>query len=289
MELFFWDYALPVGFEFDCPRYTAKPGQGPLHWHNYYQIALCLGGSGIFYFEQKSYRYQAGDIFIVDNTQRHGAFADPNSTADFLFVVFYPQFVARSTDQTFDYEYLLPFAYRHEQFCNKLEGDSPIGRRLKSMLLDIEQETKGQRLGYQHLVSAKLRVILAELMSHYGIDQSSHAIIDKHKKLRPALLYMEEHCCEPLTLEQVARVVYLSPSRFRHLFQETMHVGFKEYLIGLRYQKAKRLLATTQAPVAEIAQACGFSNLYLFYKLFQKQENISPAQYRRQTQVGSQS
>ncbi len=284
MGLFFWQYSLPVGFEFDCLRYTVNPGQGPLHWHNYYQIGLCVRGSGIFVFEQRSYPYQAGDLFVVDNTQRHGAFADAGTTADFMFVVFYPQFVARGTEHSFDYEYLLPFAYSPERFCNKLEGATPFGRRLKALLLDIEAENHRRRQGYRHIISAKLRVILAELMSYYGIGAANRTVIDRHMKLRPALLYLEEHCCQPLTLEQVARVVYLSPSRFRHLFQETMHVGFKEYLTGLRYQRAKRMLATTQTPVAEVALACGFSNLYRFYNLFRQRDNMTPAQYRRQVQ-----
>ncbi len=284
MELFFWQYDLPAGFEFECLRYTVNPGQGPLHWHNYYQIGLCVRGGGVFDFEQRSYPYREGDIFVVDNTQRHAAFADEGTTADFMFLVFYPQFVARGTDHAFDYEYLLPFAYRPERFCNKLDGASPFGRRLREALLDIEAEYHRQRQGYRHLISAKLRVILAELMSCYGVGEIDHAIVDRHRKLRPALLYLEEHCCQPVTLEQAARVVYLSPSRFRHLFRETMHVGFKEYLTGLRYQQAKRMLAATQLPVSEVALACGFSNLYRFYSLFRQWDNLTPAQYRQRSQ-----
>jgi len=94
--------------------------------------------------------------------------------------------------------------------------------------------------------------------------------------------YMEQHFTENITLEEVARVIYLSASRFRHLFQETMHVGFKEYLIGLRYQAAKRLLANTDMTVSEIASQTGFSNLYSFYKMFELHEKMTPGNYRKQ-------
>ena len=280
MDLFFWQYDLPVGFAFDCVRYTVTISEGALHWHNYYQLALCTRGSGTFVFAEKAYPYTAGDLFVVDNTEQHGAFADSGGSADFLFVMFYPQFVARGTEEAFDYEYLLPFAYNPAEFCNKIPGGSALGQALKMSLLDLETENKARRRGYQHIISAKLRVILAELLGHYGIGEAERSVVDRHRKLRPAILYMEQHCHEPLTLEQVAQVVYLSPSRLRHLFQDTMHVGFKEYLIGLRYQMAKRMLSATNTPVSEIASVCGFSNLYSFYKLFRAQEGMTPAAYR---------
>ena len=60
-----------------------------------------------------------------------------------------------------------------------------------------------------------------------------------------------------------------------------MHVGFKEYVIGLRYQMALRMLSTTDISVEEIAAACGFSNLNRFYKLFRQREGVTPTAYRQ--------
>jgi len=279
-NLFFWQYEFTPGFEFDCLRYTVRQSAGALHWHNYCQLALCTAGRGEFTFSGKSYPYAAGDLFVVDNTERHGAFVAPGETAKFLFVMFYPQFVARGTENAFDYEYLLPVSYTSEDFVNKIGADSDCGRRLAPLLLDIEAENRRRRPGYEHLISAKLRVILAELLGHYGMAENAHGIVDRHRKLRPAILYLEQHCQEPVTLADAARVAYLSPSRFRHLFLETMHLGFKEYLIGLRYQMARRMLVTTDTSVAEIAAACGFSNLSGFYRLFREREGVTPAEFR---------
>ncbi len=279
-NMFFWQYSFAPGFEFDCVRYTATQSAGALHWHNYCQLALCVGGQGTFTFSGKSYAYAPGDLFVVDNTERHGAFVAPGETADFLFVMFYPQFVVRGTESAFDYEYLLPVSYASEEFSNKIDGDTPFGRRLAAMLLDIEAENNRRRTGFSHIIGAKLRLILAELLGYYGIRDDARSIVDRHRKLRPAILYLEQHCHEPVRLEDIAKIVYLSPSRFRHLFQETMHVGFKEYVIGLRYQMALRMLASTSSSVEEIAASCGFSNLNSFYKLFRQREGTTPTAYR---------
>ncbi len=282
MSLFFWRYDLPAGFEFDCVEYTVDETDVDLHWHNYYQIALCTGGSGEFVFENKTYPYEKGDIFIVDNMEKHGAFAHPGTKASFTFLIFYPQFIVHTADQKFDYEYLLPFLYNPEAFCNKIDGSTNLGKKLNDLLSDIIQENRVKRPGYRHLISAKLRVVLAELIGHYGLGEAEHAVMDRFMKLRPVIEYMELHYAENITLEQAAGMVYLSPSRFRHLFREIMHIGFKEYLIGLRYQAAKKLLAGSDLTVSEIAAQTGFSNLYSFYKLFRLHEKMSPGEYRRQ-------
>ena len=282
MSLFFWRYDLPAGFEFDCVDYIVDESDVDIHWHNYYQIALCTGGTGEFVFEKKTYSYKAGDIFIVDNMEKHGAFADPGTTASFTFLIFYPQFILHNADRKFDYEYLLPFLYDSEEFCNKIDGGSAFGQKLKELLNDIIQENRRRRPGYRHLISAKLRVVLAELLGYYNLGEAGHAVVDRFIKLRPAIEYMEKHYPENITLEETAKVVFLSASRFRHLFQETMHVGFKEYLIGLRYQAAKKLLANSDLTVSEIAAQAGFSNLYSFYKLFEQHEKMTPSDYRKQ-------
>lgn len=279
-NMFFWQYQFAAGFEFDCVRYRENKSEGALHWHNYCQLALCTGGRGTFTFAGKSYPYVPGDLFVVDNTERHGAFAAPGETADFLFVMFYPQFVARGTESSFDYEYLLPVSYTSEEFCNKIDGSTPFGKRLGDMLLDIEEENHLHRAGFEHIINAKLRLILAELLGFYGMEDNAHSIVDRHRKLRPAILYLEQHCHEPVKLEDAAKIVYLSPSRFRHLFQETMHIGFKEYVIGLRYEMAVRMLTTTDISVEDIAATCGFSNLNSFYKLFRDREGMTPTAYR---------
>ncbi len=280
-NLFFWKYDLPVGFEFDCVDYIVDESDVDVHWHNYDQIALCTGGTGEFVFEKKTYSYAPGDIFIVNNMEKHGAFSHAGTIASFTFLIFYPQFILHNADQKFDYEYLLPFLYRPGEFCNKIDGDGDFGKKLKALLSDIIWENRRRRPGYRHLISAKLRVILAELLGYYDLDDTAHTVTDRYRKLRPAIEYMEQHFMEAVTLEEVAKVVFLSVSRFRHLFQETMHVGFKEYLIGLRYQAAKRLLADSDMTVSEIAAQAGFSNLYSFYKIFEFHEKATPGDYRR--------
>lgn len=65
------------------------------------------------------------------------------------------------------------------------------------------------------------------------------------------------------------------------LFKEIYHTSFKEYLIDVRMQNAKRMLTTTDLSISEIASSVGINDAYYFSKLFKKNEQLSPSKYRR--------
>lgn len=69
-----------------------------------------------------------------------------------------------------------------------------------------------------------------------------HALTDRAEPSAPsderilrAVTYVNDHLSEPLTLEQVARVAHLSPSRFRHLFAEQTGMGLRPYILWRRF------------------------------------------------------
>ena len=95
------------------------------------------------------------------------------------------------------------------------------------------------------------------------------------------LAYIDRHGGEPITLEQVAAVAHVSPSRIRHVFKEVTGLGFKDYVTHVRMAEAKRLLLSTDLSVEEVAHAVSYTNLSQFYKVFDRSCSMSPATYRR--------
>ena len=92
---------------------------------------------------------------------------------------------------------------------------------------------------------------------------------------------MDGHCRESITLDDVAELVHVSPSRVRHVFKDVTGVSFKEYVTQVRVAEAKRLLLSTDLSVAEIARAVSYTNLNQFYKVFYRSCAMSPGEYRR--------
>jgi AraC-like DNA-binding protein len=65
-------------------------------------------------------------------------------------------------------------------------------------------------------------------------EQAEPSAPSDERTLR-AVRYVNEHLSAPITLEQMARVAHLSPSRFRHLFAEQTGMGLRQYVLWRRW------------------------------------------------------
>lgn len=86
-----------------------------------------------------------------------------------------------------------------------------------------------------------------------------------------------------LSLNVVAEYVGLNEKYFTNRFSKETGETFSSYLTELRIQKARELLKSTNFKVYEIAEMVGYYNVEHFNRTFKKLNNISPAQYRKNT------
>ncbi len=92
--------------------------------------------------------------------------------------------------------------------------------------------------------------------------------------------FMEAHLEQPVSLVEMAAVVALSPVHFTRQFKRTTGSTPHQYLLLLRIERAKRLLAGPM-PIVEIALRCGFSHQEHLTRVFGRIVGVTPAAYRR--------
>jgi AraC-like DNA-binding protein len=100
-------------------------------------------------------------------------------------------------------------------------------------------------------------------------------------ELQRALAHLDTHFGEEITVEHLAGIAGLSVSQFNRRFRRLLRLSPMEYVLSLRVQEAQRLLATTDAPLAEIALAAGFCDQSHFTKRFRHVTGMTPLGYRR--------
>ena len=94
--------------------------------------------------------------------------------------------------------------------------------------------------------------------------------------------YMADHYEDAdLSLSQVAEYVGLNEKYFTNRFTKETGETYSAYLTGMRIQKAKELLRTTNFKIYEISEMVGYHNVEHFTRMFKKLNEVSPAQYRK--------
>lgn len=105
----------------------------------------------------------------------------------------------------------------------------------------------------------------------------------RSKAIRLAAKYIQSHYMAPLSLEQVAAEVRLTPEYFSRSFKEETGTSFVNYLTEIRLRHSVQLLETTAMRVQDIAQAAGYNNVSYFSTCFKKKYGMSPYEYRQKS------
>jgi AraC family transcriptional regulator, activator of mtrCDE len=95
-----------------------------------------------------------------------------------------------------------------------------------------------------------------------------------------AIALIHKEPARPWTVEDLAREIGMSRTRFAHRFQDLIGMGPVSYLIEWRLQRAAVALRTSHRTIAEIAYASGYSSQAAFARAFRERFGQSPKAFR---------
>ncbi|HEX3045328.1 MAG TPA: helix-turn-helix domain-containing protein [Bacillota bacterium] len=98
--------------------------------------------------------------------------------------------------------------------------------------------------------------------------------------IRKVKEYVEGHLHENISLAQVSRAVYLSPSYLSRLFREQTNENFSEYITRRKMEEARRLLEQGDLKIYEVAAAVGYTDPAYFGRVFRQYYHVTPNDYR---------
>jgi len=90
-----------------------------------------------------------------------------------------------------------------------------------------------------------------------------------------------ERLCEPLSLQDISRVAYISTFHFNRVFHQVTGLPPAKFISAMRLDEAKRLLLTTQLSVTDICYEVGYNSLGTFTRRFTELVGLGPRQFRR--------
>ena len=99
--------------------------------------------------------------------------------------------------------------------------------------------------------------------------------------VRGAMVYIENHLCEKLSLSQIAEAVYLNPNYLSGLFSAETGETVHNYIIRRRVEDAGYFVKNSTEPIADIASFYQFSSQSHFVQCFRRIMGVTPGVYRK--------
>jgi AraC-like DNA-binding protein len=106
-------------------------------------------------------------------------------------------------------------------------------------------------------------------------------IESRYRTVERVILKMRERLDEPFSLQEMAKIAYLSPFHFNRVFRQMTGIPPTQFLYALRLEEAKRLLLTTHLSVLNICYKVGYNSLGSFTTRFTQLVGLPPFQLRR--------
>lgn len=151
----------------------------------------------------------------------------------------------------------------------------PLYRSVEQMHREWQQNGMLEKFHVKALFHQFVYELLQQMQAQEGKTAQPRLVAQ-------AIRYMEERYAEPLTLNALAAMLDCNARQLQRLFSASLHVGPMEYLIQVRLNKAKELLRKLDVPLAQIAEAVGYTDSYYFSRLFKKYVGISPSRFKEQ-------
>ena len=112
--------------------------------------------------------------------------------------------------------------------------------------------------------------------------QSSDVVALDDADVAAALRIMRAHAHLPLCVADVLREVPVSRRALERRFRRALHRGLGDEIRRVHVERAKDLLASTELPVANVAERSGFSSSSHLCVVFRRDTGQTPTEFRRQ-------
>lgn len=145
-------------------------------------------------------------------------------------------------------------------------------------LLDAEQdlrrlqaELEEPRLGATCVTDGLIGCLVVELARRCGVDGPQGLRPPaSDEQLRGAVLYVDRHFGDPVTLADAAAQAHLSPNYFSERFRQLTGTSLQQYLQERRLRFARSLLGSTALTETEVCHASGFNDLSHLGRAFRR-------------------
>ncbi|SNU96824.1 Melibiose operon regulatory protein [Megamonas hypermegale] len=254
-------YLLSCGWE----KCTSIQSYGPAV-RNYYMLHFVLEGSGFYFIEDKSFKVNTGQCFLVEPGNLTFYKAESTNPWTYTWICFNGSIVP---------ELLVQCHFTPNQPVVTLSSVQSIAKIIRSMM-HHDKLTPANEC-YIH---SELYLLFAKLQEDLHANYNAVELNDNFY-ITKAIEYIEKNTFTDLSVKNVARYLNISRSYLYALFERELHTSPQQFLMNAKIANARELLRKSTVPVASVALSCGYKNAFAFSRAFKQATGMSPQLYRK--------
>lgn len=101
------------------------------------------------------------------------------------------------------------------------------------------------------------------------------------RDLNAPVEYIREHYMESITVAQLAKYSHISISALERRFKKHLGKTPRQYITGIRLDRARHLILETTESLGDIAQSTGFSDQSHFTRAYSQRFDVNPSTERK--------
>jgi len=254
-----------------------------LHAHEFTELVLIIGGTGIHETGGKKFALSAGDAFVISGNRPH-QYQDCKSLS--LFNILFrdsmldiPRSDLGDISGFHSLFNLEPVWRTDAAFESHYRLEPKTLPQIIALVENIELELEERQPGWRAMATAGLIRLISSLSRTY--ERTADSVPAAMLRLEETISYMENRYTEPLDIGKLAKRACMSEGHFIRTFKRAFGLSPIEFLIRHRILKACVLLTDTDQPITTIAFDTGFNDGNYFSRQFRKTSGISPSEFRR--------
>jgi len=248
------------------------------HYHEEFEIVYISNGVGRRKIGLHLSNFSDGELVLIGSNVPHHGFTNNFDNNRYEVVIhFKASMLGTAFEETKEFakiKNLLDLASNGIIFNNHFKHS--IGKRLLNLM---DQSNFKKILTLMEVLN---EMALTEDKTILNAQGDSFLLNPRESdRINNVFNYIEKNYSNPISLEEVSQIVYMSPSSFSRFFKKTTSKTFVNYLNEYRINNAIKLLLQTDKDVQTIGYECGFTNIPNFFRQFKKQTTYSPNEYRK--------
>lgn len=250
----------------------------PLHWHVPGEIICPIQNTYNVTVADEILYLKPHDILFIGSGELHSITAPKEGERYIL------NFSTAMFEQF--HELALFFAALHPFRLLRYQDQPQFNDQLLALMTRMEKEYFGAAVFRDCELSSLMLhffAVIGRKLHQNAQHENISPLRQKEQQERFSMLcnYINAHCTEDLSLDELANEAGFSKYHFARLFKEITGTTCHNYLLGRRLLFAKTLLADFSLPITEVAMRSGFNSLATFNRIFKFQIGCTPSEFRK--------